>query len=398
MRVPSNISADNLDRVMEYDHVIRVRTDLAVEDVDYVHAPESRIGTDDDGQVLQAHEAEWRDGLESQGWSVMNGYSGQWSYRGPIMHTSEYVGGRMAQDILAEPGFYVKVRVEILPRGEEEGDADEGDADEEPAGWAVLYREMSMSLAEAKDKGIIRGWEHAEREAAYGHLGLHEDELCHVNVWRHGHEQRLAFLAGVPIGRGLWARGLSPDGVPLGEREPITGESTGPYRHLVFSSRDNDPRGGGAIGEFATIEQAQRVPSGWFRAWIIDGQGRHIMTGSHPGRGGTGRRWVWREVEPKPAFPRPAPEVQWEMTRQPQHQWSWKDRDDRWCVSVPVGPDEADEALMWITGEIRNDTQRDSEFPSADDVTVKMTSTAAGRRVYRETWAAESTSGLPEKK
>lgn len=48
--------------------------------------------------------------LDSESWEFWStGYSGQDSYRGPIMHNSEYLGGGMARDLLAQPGTYALV-------------------------------------------------------------------------------------------------------------------------------------------------------------------------------------------------------------------------------------------------------------------------------------------------
>lgn len=133
--------ADNdwLDRVMELDHVIEVRPDGTVNEhpEPHVHAPESAVETDDDGQVLAAHEAAWTESVRSQGWEPETGWSGQDRYRGPFMHASEYIGGALAARILATPGLWVAVVVECLPSS----DSDEEESD--PAGWAVLHREAA---------------------------------------------------------------------------------------------------------------------------------------------------------------------------------------------------------------------------------------------------------------
>lgn len=63
----------------------------------------------------------------SDEWETFSvGYTGQWSYNGAVMHASEYLGGRLADDILTNPGVYVVVSVE---------DPDDHDS---PAGWTVL--------------------------------------------------------------------------------------------------------------------------------------------------------------------------------------------------------------------------------------------------------------------
>lgn len=109
---------------MEFDHVIRVRKDgwaTLIEDEPGVYAPEVHYqgdGSDDDDLWV------------SSGWELLNGYSGQYGYRGPVMHSSEFIGGRMELDILAEPGVYVSVVVTC-------DDAGDGD---DVAGWAVARR------------------------------------------------------------------------------------------------------------------------------------------------------------------------------------------------------------------------------------------------------------------
>lgn len=62
---------------------------------------------------------ELRDGeLDSDRWELLDGYSGQQGYSGPIMHASELIGGGMARDILDTPGIYVALvshRTELDP-------------------------------------------------------------------------------------------------------------------------------------------------------------------------------------------------------------------------------------------------------------------------------------------
>jgi hypothetical protein len=122
--------ADWLNDMMEFDHVVMVRADGTVTGgPPGVHAPESVIETDADGQVLASHEQEWRESLRRQEWEVFtDGYSGQYGYAGPVMHSSEYIGGHLAEDIARAPGLYAAVLVDC--------------ADGEPAGWAVVFRRV----------------------------------------------------------------------------------------------------------------------------------------------------------------------------------------------------------------------------------------------------------------
>lgn len=104
------VTADTLNDVMEFDHVIRVHADGSVSDVDGIYAPNLQDGE-----------------LDDKSWSLMNGYSGQYGYSGPEMHASEYIGGGMARDILATPGLYVAI---VAYHGD----------DEDPTEWAVAYK------------------------------------------------------------------------------------------------------------------------------------------------------------------------------------------------------------------------------------------------------------------
>lgn len=104
-----NVTHDNLNAVMEFDHVIQVHADGTVTDATGIYAPDLH-----DGDV-------------GTGWTLLNGYSGQYCYAGPIMHASEYIGGRMADDILAMPGVYVALVDYPLD-------------DTEPGGWAVARK------------------------------------------------------------------------------------------------------------------------------------------------------------------------------------------------------------------------------------------------------------------
>lgn len=69
--------------------------------------------------------------IESDQWEVFStGYTQQEGYRGGVMHSSEQLDGRLADDILTTPGTYVVVAVNVLP--------DNDDTDPTPAGWTVL--------------------------------------------------------------------------------------------------------------------------------------------------------------------------------------------------------------------------------------------------------------------
>lgn len=104
-----DVTADNLNSVMEFDHVIQVHADGSVTDAQ-VPAP-----TLYDEELSQPNSTQW---------TLLAGYTGQYGYNGPLMHASEYIGGGLARDILAQPGYYVAL-VEYPTDGGE------------PDGWAV---------------------------------------------------------------------------------------------------------------------------------------------------------------------------------------------------------------------------------------------------------------------
>jgi hypothetical protein len=92
---------------------------------------------DENGDVTPAHDVlapELFDEEISPGWEMLNGYSGQDSYCGPIMHNAEYVAGALERDILATPGVYCLVAAQW----ESEDDEDGGDCIVD--GWAVARR------------------------------------------------------------------------------------------------------------------------------------------------------------------------------------------------------------------------------------------------------------------
>lgn len=98
-----------LNDQMEFDHVIEVLEGGVVIDRMDIWAPE-----------LYEDEV-------SEGWTLMDGYSGQYRYSGPMMHQSEFIGGRMEEDILNTPGIYVALVNYPLD-------------DSEPTEWAVAVK------------------------------------------------------------------------------------------------------------------------------------------------------------------------------------------------------------------------------------------------------------------
>lgn len=122
-----------LDERMSFDHVVRVHEDGTVTDEPNVYAP---TVYDED-----VHPCGLLTHVNPDGWVMLNGYSGQDRYAGPVMHASEFIGGTLERDILGEPGVYVAVMVECLT---DEDDPNKTE-DIEPAGWAVLQMKENVS-------------------------------------------------------------------------------------------------------------------------------------------------------------------------------------------------------------------------------------------------------------
>lgn len=132
---------------MEFDHVIRVHADGSITEADGVYAPEVNIDLDSDGQIVGSAEQDMIDSVSRAGWELMTGYTGQYSYSGPIMHPSEYIGGDLAKDIMAAPGFYVAVEVRgLLGMAEEDMTDDDHATEDAPIGWVVARRDAAYRI------------------------------------------------------------------------------------------------------------------------------------------------------------------------------------------------------------------------------------------------------------
>lgn len=108
-----------LTDIMEFDHVIRVHDDGRITAPRGIWAPE-------------LHDGE----LDSAGWSLLDGFSGQYRYSGPIMHSSEFIGGGMETYIRETPGVYVSL-VDYPVCGD-----DCENCDCYPDGWAVAVLDI----------------------------------------------------------------------------------------------------------------------------------------------------------------------------------------------------------------------------------------------------------------
>ena len=99
-----------LNRVMELDHVIRVDVHGNVIDADHNRreewAPELEVNVDAEPRVVGIPVG------QVEGWTLLTGWTGQHGYNGAVMHSSEYVGGALAEHVLSTPGLWVALAVE----------------------------------------------------------------------------------------------------------------------------------------------------------------------------------------------------------------------------------------------------------------------------------------------
>lgn len=109
------ITVDNLNNLMQSDHVIEVHKDGTVTEPSGIYAPDVTEMGPAFGVAIDS------------GWELLNGFSGQYLYSGPVMHPSEFIGGGLARYILETPGIYVAVTVRDI------------DSDDD-AGWAVARK------------------------------------------------------------------------------------------------------------------------------------------------------------------------------------------------------------------------------------------------------------------
>lgn len=100
------ITAGELNAIMECDHVIvSYGDDTVADDIPVPHAPSILDGEPD-----------------GMSWSLLDGYSMQHGYRGPIMHDSEFIGAKLAEHILSHAGYYVAVPALWSPDGDRDGE------------------------------------------------------------------------------------------------------------------------------------------------------------------------------------------------------------------------------------------------------------------------------------
>ena len=124
----------DLNEIMEFHCPIEVREDMTIDDeVDLaLPVPDLVCEVDDEGSALPGDDQRLIEEARRQGWELQVGLTGQYSYNGPVMHESEFVGGGLVRHILERPGYWV-----VLPL--ETSDIE----DETPAGWLLAHIETS---------------------------------------------------------------------------------------------------------------------------------------------------------------------------------------------------------------------------------------------------------------
>src|SRR5699024_5519557 len=99
------VDAETLNEVVNFDVPFHVFPPEWIAEDWNLDSPEVYIYVGEDGAVEGPF-------LEGGGWEPVTGFSGQWQYRGPIMHASEQLQGGIAKAVLENPGVYCVVVVE----------------------------------------------------------------------------------------------------------------------------------------------------------------------------------------------------------------------------------------------------------------------------------------------
>jgi len=150
--------AKDLNDIMQFDHVVMVAEDGTITDrLDIYCDAELNVMTNGEDDFYLP-----------TGWELLKGFTGQYGYNGPVMHSSEYVGGGLERHIRETPGYYVVLIVyascnyeKHTPLGYgafpgsrecscgatccEEPSTDcteDSGCDCEPAGWAIAYKPL----------------------------------------------------------------------------------------------------------------------------------------------------------------------------------------------------------------------------------------------------------------
>lgn len=137
------VTAETLNSAIDFDSPFRVVStsdsgETIIEGAPGIYAPDVTLFVGRDGNGVGEEEIDYRPWNESTRWQAITGYSGQQGYSGPTMHASEYLGGNMARDVLADIGStYVAVTVECLANWDAT-EEEEMEVRDNPAGWMLL--------------------------------------------------------------------------------------------------------------------------------------------------------------------------------------------------------------------------------------------------------------------
>jgi hypothetical protein len=132
------VTVDTLDGTAEWDYPFRIEPGGVYTDgLAGVHEPDVYVDCDADGSMLPQAVERLAADLRGQGWEPV-GTSGQQG-GGWVMHASEYLGGRLADEVISTPGVYVLVEVRGLYTDEVD-EARAAELDESPIGWTLLRR------------------------------------------------------------------------------------------------------------------------------------------------------------------------------------------------------------------------------------------------------------------
>lgn len=100
----------------------------------------------DDAQDVLINERTREDARALTGWDVLTGHTGQYGYRGAVMHPSETADDDTLRAWVREAGGDIFAIVEVR---DENGEYPDGD----PIGWAVLYRAEEVTANRCQAPG-----------------------------------------------------------------------------------------------------------------------------------------------------------------------------------------------------------------------------------------------------
>lgn len=132
------VDRDTLNAHVEFDSPFRVHPGNVITHGDVPNGRDYWTPELLDGDMERAH---------ADNWELLEGYTGQYGYNGPVMHDSETLSGGLARDVLNEPGVYVVIASNYNPDPDEPCDYGDcpgkggTDCEHEPEsiieGWAI---------------------------------------------------------------------------------------------------------------------------------------------------------------------------------------------------------------------------------------------------------------------